>query len=88
MKPEINNAAKSVTLYVELPAQNIGTLKFLIESYEGLGVIRTLQKRGVLVIFATIDTEPILKTLLKEVASDLSIKIVEGLRLSEEEVLE
>lgn len=55
-------------IFLKLPAQNIVLLKFILESYEGLCILRTLNSaRGEVVLIALPDTV----NTLQEVLDDL-----------------
>ncbi len=55
-----------VALFLKLPAENIVVLRFLLESYEGFGELRTLNRdRGEVVILAAPDTELELRAALE-----------------------
>jgi len=57
-----------------IPPENIAGFKFLIESYEGLAVIRTLDpKEGKIVALATDDTLKLLDEVVESVKQDFQI---------------
>jgi hypothetical protein len=60
--------------YFQLPRENIVTLKNLIEIYEGLGIVRTLNRaEGEIVILALKDTQSIIEKLIKDHAEELQM---------------
>jgi hypothetical protein len=62
-------------LFLKLPAEEIVTLKFLLESYEGLGELRTLDcERGEVVILAIPDTVADLRAMLNSVKEMLKFR--------------
>ena len=65
-------------LFLKLPPENIVQLKFLLESYEGLGVLRTLNKRtGLVVVLALKDTRQDLESFIEDVTSELQLVRIE-----------
>ena len=67
---------KLSTLYLKIPKENIVFLKFLLESYEGIGLIRTLSsKKGDVVIFCTKSTYDTTTQVINTVKEDLQIEI-------------
>ena len=66
-----------VPLFVKLPPAHIVELKFLLESYEGLGIIRTLnQQTGEIVVLATTDTAAEARRVLESAAEALELRFV------------
>lgn len=64
-------------VFIKLPTAQIVTLKFILESYEGLGVVRTLDaQKGEVVILAPADTVATLHELLESLRSDLQLRLV------------
>lgn len=60
--------------FLQLPSENIVSLKFLLESYEGIGVLRTLDEQtGRVVILATEDTAPTVDGFLNSIAAELDL---------------
>ncbi len=57
-------------IFLKIPAQNIVLLKFILESYEGLCVLRTLNSaRGEVVLIALPDTVETLEKVLENLES-------------------
>ena len=62
-------------VFVKLPPEKIGELKFLLESYDDLGILRTLnRKTGVVVILGVDDTLTELRALIADIADWLNIR--------------
>ena len=71
------SAAKLCPIYIKLPAENIVTLKCLLESYEQLGITRTINSdAGEVVILAVSDTVNTLMELLEEVREELNLRLI------------
>ena len=66
-----------VPIFLELPPEHIVSLKFVLESYEGIGVVRTLDPlRGEAVVLALEDTKEIAHNIISSVAGELSIRFI------------
>jgi len=64
-------------IFMKLPCQNIAQLKLMLESYEGLGILRTLSaERGEVVILALKDTHKIVLELVSTIETDLRLRII------------
>ena len=64
-------------LFLKLPPERIGELKFLLESYDGIGIIRTLnRKTGVVVILALRDTIETVRALVESIRDEFSIRVI------------
>lgn len=64
-------------LFLKLPPERIGELKFILESYDGLGIIRTLnRKTGSVVILALRDTRASVDGLIESLSEEMSIRVV------------
>lgn len=62
----------STVLFLEVPAQSIVTMQALFESYEGLGLVRTMDRaRSIIAILTTPDMESRCSALLDSLASTL-----------------
>ena len=63
-------------IFLTVALEDIVYLKSILESYEELGIIRTLNKaRGEIVILALKDTESELLALLESIRSEMSFRI-------------
>lgn len=66
-----------VSIYLKLPPEHIVTLLFLLESYDGLGIIRTLDRdRGYVLVLAPTDTAPVVKELLESLRQELQFETI------------
>lgn len=64
-----------IPVFLRIDPQHIAELKFTLESYEGLGIVRTLDaERGDIVILALRDTHETLKLLLADLSPRLSFR--------------
>ena len=64
--------------YLRIPPEHIVLLKFLVESYEGLGVLRTLNRHtGEVVVLAPFESEETVGELLEELRGELSLEDLE-----------
>jgi hypothetical protein len=62
-------------IFIKLPPEHIVTMKFILESYEGLGIIRTLNaERGRLVLIAPSDSMQTLKGLLESLKDEIFVE--------------
>ena len=56
----------TVEIFLELPPQDIVFIKLIVEAHEGLGVLRTLdRKRAVIVVMAAADMEADVRAMLE-----------------------
>ncbi len=70
-------------IFCLLPRRNICFLTNLIDSYEGLGIVRTIGKHiGLIEILITEDTEEELLNLLNSLDKSLGIRIVDRQQLA------
>lgn len=88
------NSAESgssfIPIFLKLPPKNIVFLKFILESYEGLGIVRTLNRpSGEVVILALKDTQKTIFELLASLPKDYGFQIIDGsnYELSDESLL-
>lgn len=64
-------------IFIKLPTENIVMLKFLLESYEGLGILRTLDPQtGEVVILSLSSTAATVRELLTKLTDELKLRIV------------
>jgi hypothetical protein len=60
-----------VPIYLRLPPREIAYVKFVVESYEGIGIVRTLDRRAaILVILAVPDFEAEARALVRALATE------------------
>lgn len=65
-------------VYLKLPPENIVRLKFLIESYEGIGVLRTLDpERGLVVVLSVPDTVGTVLELIENLKPEIDCRELE-----------
>ena len=65
-------------IFIKIPSENIAQLKFTLESYEGIGILRTLNKStGELVILSLKDTKQHVEKVLEELALEFPITRLE-----------
>ncbi len=70
-------AAELIPIFVKLPPEEIVSIKFTVESYDGLGIVRTLNPQtGEVVILATEDSVEDVKKLLKSLKNSLNLRII------------
>ncbi len=61
-------------IFLRLPPEHIGYLKFLIEGYEGLAIVRTLEpEHGSIVVLALPDTHAEVIKLLQSLSDKLKL---------------
>jgi Domain of unknown function (DUF4911) len=62
-------------IFLKLPTENIVLLKFTVESYDGLGIVRTINpEAGEVVILAIDDTEADVRKVLAGLMEELKIQ--------------
>mgnify|MGYP003576217170 FL=1 len=62
-------------IYLELPPAHIAYIKFIFESYEEVGVIRTVDnQRAIIVLLAMHDFLDAAREILQSVASDIPLR--------------
>ncbi len=72
-------------IFLKLPTENIVELIFVLENYEGIGVVHTLSAdQGEVVILAVSDSNEILDEILKDVGPRLGIRAIPRPELAEE----
>ena len=65
--------ADVVPIYLRLPREEIAYVKFIFESYEGVAVVRTLDRRAAtLVVLAVPDFEDQARAIVRALASEAS----------------
>jgi len=64
-----------VPIYLKLLPEKIVELKLILESYEGIGELRTLDNRkGEVVILAVKDTEQIARELVADIKEQIGVR--------------
>lgn len=72
------NKQQICPIFLKLSPEHIAQLKFTLESYEGIGILRTINpSRGEVVILAIADTEPVVKSMLDDLSRELDIAVVD-----------
>jgi hypothetical protein len=62
-------------IYLETPPQNIAYVKFIFESYEEVGIIRTVdRKRAVIVLLAMLDFVATARSILQSLRQDIPLR--------------
>jgi hypothetical protein len=65
----------TVEIYLELPAEDIVYVKLIVEAHEGLGVLRTLdRKRAVIVVMVAADMEADARAMLESLRDQVPWK--------------
>jgi hypothetical protein len=60
-----------VPIYIALAPREIAYVKFVFESYEGVAVVRTLDRRAaLLVVLAAADFEPVARTIIASLVEE------------------
>jgi hypothetical protein len=63
---------KTVEIYLEIPPAEIVFIKHIIEAHEGIGVLRTIdRKRAVIVLMIAADMEPHARAILDSLRDQL-----------------
>ena len=66
---------ETIPVFLQLPPEHIAMLKFTVESYEGIGIVRTLDAQsGVIVILALPDTLQHVEPIIASLAAELQIQ--------------
>ena len=74
---DTTEAPEVALTYCILPSEHIVKLKFILESYEGLGLVRTLNAaRGEIVILSTTDTVDEARKVVESLQADIPVQIV------------
>ncbi len=82
------NRMDSRLLFLRMPQEEIVIFKFILESYEELGIVRTIDPmRGELCIISTESMRHELDGLVQSLTSDINITIHEERFLTEAEIL-
>ena len=77
MSPEFFNDQDLTPIFLRLPPEHIAEFKFLLESYDELGILRTLNpERGEVVILAIPDSLATLHELLGTLKEELNLEII------------
>lgn len=67
------NKQQICPIFLKLAPEHIAHLQFTLESYEGIGILRTINPdKGEVVILAIADTVPIVKAVLENLKADFN----------------
>lgn len=76
--PDNRDKCNLITIFLKLPAENIVFLLFYLESYESLGILRTLDStKGEVVILAPESSKDELDRFLRSVEDELLLEYVD-----------
>ncbi len=76
---DLTEHGRLVPVFIKLPPENIVAIKFIIESYDGLGIVRTLNPdTGEVVILAIEDTVNEINKILENLTKDLGLRVIPG----------
>ncbi|HUI26888.1 MAG TPA: DUF4911 domain-containing protein [Candidatus Kryptonia bacterium] len=65
-------AADIVPIYLRVDPRDIALIKFVIESYEGVGIVRTIERRAaVIVLLAVPDFVPTARAILASLSEQV-----------------
>ena len=65
----------TVEIFLELPPEDIVFIKLIVEAHEGLGVLRTLdRKRAVIVVMTAADMEADVRAMLESLRDQVAWK--------------
>ena len=63
-----------VPIYLEICPQDIAYVKFVLESYEEVGIIRTIdRKKAVIVLLAVLDFVEVARAIIKSVQQEITL---------------
>ena len=75
-------------IFLKLPVNNIVELKFTLESYEGLAIVRTLDsERGHVLVMALEDTRLEVLRVLESIVDDLDVVFMDDAELDSDDWL-
>ncbi len=64
-------------IYIEIPPQEIATIQAIFDSYEGVGIVRTVdRKKAVIVLLVVEDSLDVARSILDSLKSEISLKEV------------
>lgn len=68
---ETPGSREVVPFYLALPPREIAYVKFIFESYEGVAIVRTLDRRAaLLVVLAAADFEAVTRTIIASLVEE------------------
>lgn len=85
---DINKTSDFSPIFIKLPVHNIVELKFIVESYEGLAIVRTLDvEKGHVLIMSLEKTRADVLNILDSIAKDLSLELIDDVEISDDDWL-
>jgi hypothetical protein len=74
---EINKADRLIPIFIKLPPEHIVSIKSIIEGYEGLGIVRTLNSQtGEVVILALEGTAEEIHKIVDDIRISLDLRMI------------
>src|ERR1051325_6174784 len=71
----VNSEMKLHEIYLEVPSEQIAYVKFIFESYEDIGIIRTVdRKKAIIVLLAMDDFLASARAILASLESEISLR--------------
>jgi hypothetical protein len=62
-------------IYLEIPPEHIAYVKFIFESYEEVGIIRTVdRKKAIIVLLAAADYIDVARAILESIKQDVPLR--------------
>lgn len=69
----------AVRIFLRLPRRDIAYFKFVLESYEGMAVVRTENKRaGIVMLLVAPDFREEIEGLIEELGREIAIEVLHG----------
>jgi hypothetical protein len=67
----------TISLFIQIPPEEIAFLSFILESYEGVAIARTMDPhQGLMELMVSPDYEEEMKEILKDLGKQFPIKVV------------
>jgi len=62
-------------IYLEVKPEDIAYIKFIFESYDGVGIIRTVDRKKAIIALLVVDSQlPVARQILKSLERDMLLK--------------
>lgn len=72
-----SESQEPAAILITTAPENIAYIKFVLESYEGLGIVRTLeQDQAKIAILGTASTAPVLRELLENLRTEVEFQVL------------
>ncbi len=69
----------AVRIFLRLPRRDIAYFKFVLESYEGMAVVRTEDKRaGIVMLLVAPDFVEEVEGLIEELGREVALEVIDG----------